>query len=569
VPAGPEVDKTGANAAICFDPESYAVTGAKLMGRHAAGEGFLRGFVRHAGVRPLYGYCETRAGAEAFARQCREHGAEEGEARWIAPHRLAAVAEAGTLYVPGPNLAEMAWRRERLGARAYSLCGVTHTISSHRAMDSLAECQSAPLQPWDGLICTSRPVQDSVRRLWEANGQYLRARFEARTVPSPTTALIPLGVDCEFFAPDPAQAQRQRERMGIGAQDIVFLFMGRLSFHAKANPLPMFAALEQAAAQMPGRLHLILAGWFPNDAIERRFRESAREICPAVNTLYLDGRKPEVRRGVWHAADVFISLPDNIQETFGLTPIEAMAAGLPSVVSDWDGYRDTVRDGVDGFRIPTLMPAPPAGEELAARHEDGRDTYDRYIGYASQFIAVDTAACAAACVRLAGDAALRRQMGAAARARARAEFDWSVIIRRYQDFWRELAQLRAAAPAPQVRPDPRRLDPFLLFAGYASAVLDDDCRFGLAPGASLARLRALAASPLAEFGKPVHPAEELCGRILERLADGPCSLAALANALAPPAGAPVEPVALHRAVVWLHKLGLIDVRARKDSGRIR
>ena len=52
------------------------------------------------------------------------------------------------------------------------------------------------------------------------------------------------------------------------------------------------------------------------------------------------------------------SLSDNMQETFGLTPIEAMAAGLPSVVSDWDGYRDTVQHREHGFRIPTLAPPP-------------------------------------------------------------------------------------------------------------------------------------------------------------------------------------------------------------------
>lgn len=36
-----------------------------------------------------------------------------------------------------------------------------------------------------------------------------------------------------------------------------------------------------------------------------------------------------------------------------------MAAGLPVVVSDWDGHRDTVVDGENGFRIPTY--ALPAG----------------------------------------------------------------------------------------------------------------------------------------------------------------------------------------------------------------
>ena len=45
-------------------------------------------------------------------------------------------------------------------------------------------------------------------------------------------------------------------------------------------------------------------------------------------------------------ADVFVSPSDNIQETFGLSVIEAMASGLPVIVSDWDGYRDTVVDGV-------------------------------------------------------------------------------------------------------------------------------------------------------------------------------------------------------------------------------
>ena len=40
-----------------------------------------------------------------------------------------------------------------------------------------------------------------------------------------------------------------------------------------------------------------------------------------------------------------------MQETFGLTPLEAMAAGLPCVVSDWNGYRDTVRLFLEG--VPT------------------------------------------------------------------------------------------------------------------------------------------------------------------------------------------------------------------------
>ena len=42
-----------ANAAIHFRPDGYLTSGPRLMGRQAAGNGFLRGFFRHAGVEAL------------------------------------------------------------------------------------------------------------------------------------------------------------------------------------------------------------------------------------------------------------------------------------------------------------------------------------------------------------------------------------------------------------------------------------------------------------------------------------------------------------------------------------
>ncbi len=59
------------------------------------------------------------------------------------------------------------------------------------------------------------------------------------------------------------------------------------------------------------------------------------------------------KAGLYGAADVFLSLSDNIQETFGLTVVEALAAGLPVVASDWDGYKALVRDGISGYLVPT------------------------------------------------------------------------------------------------------------------------------------------------------------------------------------------------------------------------
>ena len=53
---------------------------------------------------------------------------------------------------------------------------------------------------------------------------------------------------------------------------------------------------------------------------------------------------------LYQAADVFV-FPSLI-ETFGIVIVEAMAAGLPIIVSDAPGCRDVVRHGEDGMMVP-------------------------------------------------------------------------------------------------------------------------------------------------------------------------------------------------------------------------
>ena len=152
--------------------------------------------------------------------------------------------------------------------------------------------------------------------------------------------------------------------------------------------------------------------------------------------MSLDGRDAENRRIAW-AADVVCSLSDNIQETFGIVPIEAMAAGLPVVVTDWDGYKDTIRDGVDGFRIPTIAPKPGLAGDLARRHALGIDTYDFYCGHSSALVAVHSQKLTQAFIELFQSPELRKKMGDAGSLRARQNYDWRVIIPRYEELWKE------------------------------------------------------------------------------------------------------------------------------------
>ena len=149
---------------------------------------------------------------------------------------------------------------------------------------------------------------------------------------------------------------------------IIVLYMGRLSFHAKAHPLAMYQALESAYKHTKKNILLIECGWFANEHIKSSFEVAAKSIAPSIKVKFIDGRESENRQFAWAAADIFCSLSDNIQETFGITPIEAMASGLPVIVSDWNGYRDSVRHDVDGFRVKTTIPESGLGFDLLKRH---------------------------------------------------------------------------------------------------------------------------------------------------------------------------------------------------------
>ena len=70
-----------------------------------------------------------------------------------------------------------------------------------------------------------------------------------------------------------------------------------------------------------------------------------------------------------------------------------MASGLPVIVSDWNGYRDTVEDKENGFRVKTVSLSDGNGEDLAYSHMMGVLNYDHYIGYSSQRIAIDVKDC--------------------------------------------------------------------------------------------------------------------------------------------------------------------------------
>src|SRR6185503_20510787 len=122
----------GANAAIYYQNEAFSTSLPKLMGRNAAGAGFLAGFARHGDVERLIGYARTRQEFEHF------QAAIAGKpAQWLPHGDLEGLAKAGTLLVYSPGIADFAWQRAPAGNAAFSVVGLTHTISSERVMEDV------------------------------------------------------------------------------------------------------------------------------------------------------------------------------------------------------------------------------------------------------------------------------------------------------------------------------------------------------------------------------------------------------------------------------------------------
>ena len=231
-----------------------------------------------------------------------------------------------------------------------------------------------------------------------------------------------------------------------------------------------------------------------------------------------------------------------------------MAAGLPVVVSDWDGCKDTVRNGVDGFRVPTVLPPGGVGGDLAVRHALGLDTYDFYIGRTSLATVVEPTALSQAILALALDADKRLAMGAAGLERAREMFDWPVILGRYAELAEELGRIRAAAGVQIAEPWLTRADPFARFAHFPTQTLGGNWQVRPQPDAA-ARLRDLLGLSMTNYALDavLLPKEALAAllTVLEKQPSQSVNELLAAAGMATPPGV--------RALMWLWKFDLVKV----------
>jgi glycosyltransferase involved in cell wall biosynthesis len=147
---------------------------------------------------------------------------------------------------------------------------------------------------------------------------------------------LPRGVDLAAFHP------RHRDRslwraLGIPEDAFCLLYVGRVS--AEKNLTPLADAFLEALQRKPS-LHLIVIGDGP-------FREELERHLRACDHAHFTGvLNGEALSQAFASADLFVF--PSLTDTFGNSVIEALASGLPCLVSDEGGPREIVQPGVCG-----------------------------------------------------------------------------------------------------------------------------------------------------------------------------------------------------------------------------
>jgi glycosyltransferase involved in cell wall biosynthesis len=157
--------------------------------------------------------------------------------------------------------------------------------------------------------------------------------------------VVPLGVGNDEFATLPEPGSFRRRHPEIGDRRII-LFFGRINFK---KGLDLLARAFGAVARRRQDVHLVIAGP-DNEDWGGRVRAWLEAEGAEARTTFTGMLLGPERLAVLRDASLF-ALP-SYSENFGLAVVEAMAAGLPVIISDQVNIWQEVKAGGAGRVIP-------------------------------------------------------------------------------------------------------------------------------------------------------------------------------------------------------------------------
>lgn len=441
--------------------------GSLVMGASVAEAQFLKSLLEYGNFHALHVFTRESANTvcalqNTFGVVKSDSRAQYHDARYL-PEFVASVS-CDAFHAAFPSISQLAYLRERFSRKLFPITGIVHSLASLDVKSQIVRHLVFDSSVLDVVVNTSRAAETAFLKIMDE----VQSDYWGRTYRAGRTCRIPLGVDFERF--QPGKRPELRRANGLDPEAVVILYTGRISPWYKMELLPLlisFQRVNRAIGKLVD-LQLLIVG-------QEQFPGYCNVLLAVANELGLKDRMQiwtevphDQLSGIYLMADIFVSPSDNVQETFGLAPLEAMAAGLPVVLSDWNGYKELIEDEKHGYLVPVYW---CGGDPDIVDTASFRGMASIYF-HLSHVAAVDVNILSDRLVKLASNPSLRQSMGSEARRHVIANFDWKAIVEQYENVWSE-----AAARASHFEL-PRRVSLYQpcyhnAFDHYPSSHLDD------------------------------------------------------------------------------------------------
>ena len=433
-------------ATLLLPEDSFDLSSKQLMGRRVAGLNMAKGITEKLKANEQLNIFTDRDSTKKKLEEIL-NDLKPKEARLNINTEISR-KNLQTLFIQEPNIANYNALRAGTKSNSFSIVGMIHTLSTKQAIQSIQNIVTSNFEDWDALICTSTAGKRVVERIMNYHHESLEERFDMILPKKKLIKLpiIPLAV--KDFSADKSRSRQEkrinaRNTLNLPNDSYIILYLGRLCAHAKAHPLSIYQAVSKATISCQDKNIILLeCGVFNTEAAEVAYNDLARNT-KNLNLKRIGGTRnasEEEKELALMAADVFVSPSDNIQETFGITVIEAMSAELPVIVSDWNGYKDFVVDGENGYLIPTTynLGSDNSLDFIDRNYQLGLINLDYMIGLRSMTTSLDCNLMAERLIFLANNPKKRIEIGVNAKTYWRSRFSWDIVQKQLRNLWTDL-----------------------------------------------------------------------------------------------------------------------------------
>ncbi|USE39026.1 DUF4135 domain-containing protein [Endozoicomonas sp. SCSIO W0465] len=445
---------------------------AYFNGLRRANDGFLKAIIRYSRFKEIHIFSpqsllpELKSGWESFLKY---YGSDKA-IHFLPAHELNqyfSTVRYEVFHQGDPWVARIAALRDAYCLEPFPVTGRAHTLSTDSNMSNTRDLLLSPLKRCDAILCSSEAQKKVMMRLLSAASSSISDHIGVAIPYKGSVLKLPLGIE-----PDECHSvskEEARSLLGVDQESFVILTLGRISAAKKMDLHPVLLVMNDLMEGYGHRnIKWIIAG--AGDAGS----PAVQSLLKQAYDLNLEGCirfELEIEDDIKHqwlsACDMVLTLSDNIQESFGIVPIESMAHGKAVVLSDWNGYSELVEDGVSGFLVETVSTdlddlVRPLGSLLT----------DHAHFLQAQGTAVNLSQCSEKIHQLIQEPELLLRMGERGKQRVFEHYRWEAIVDEYHQLVSGLN--KEADQISRLKRRPVGLPYHRIFEHYPASQLEDD-----------------------------------------------------------------------------------------------